>query len=481
MRLTRVVPGESPTRTFPDRLLVPAVSPQGDGSRRRSVIGRSLLLMMTMFAAVVVPARGAAAQQAPVQLGTAGNFAVLAGQGVTNTGPTTVNGDLGTSPNPSVTGAGVTVNGTIHAADAVAGQAQADTTIAYNSVAGRTPATTVATELGGQNLKAGVYKSATGTFQITGGLTLDAEGDPNAVFILQTASTLITASSSNVNIVNAGTSCNVFWQVGSSATLGTFSTFRGTILALASITVTTGVTIDGRALARNGAVTLDTDTITRATCTTPATTGTTISSSPNPSVAGQPVTFTATVTAPAGGTPTGSVTFFDNGTPLGTTRLGNGGQATFTTLTLSAGSHSITAAYLGAPTFNGSRSTGITAVVNQVSTPTTTTGDIGAITRIASQATTTTAPTTTTAAVGATTGGSSSNISITTTSLRASLSRPAKASLARPARGSLALTGSNPSGLLAAALLVIALGATMSVSARRRNREYGCHEGSGSS
>ncbi len=475
MHLTRLVLGDSPTRTFPDRLLGPAVSPHGDGSRRRAGIGRTLLLMMTMLAAVVVPASGAAAQQAPVQLGTAGSFAVLAGQGVTNTGPTTVNGNLGTAPNPSVTGAGLTVNGTIHAADAVAGQAQADTTIAYNSAAGRTPVNTVATELGGQNLKAGVYNSATGTFQITGRLTLDAEGNPNAVFIFQTASTLITASSSSVNIINAGTSCNVFWQVGSSATLGTFSTFRGTILALASITVTTGVTIDGRALARNGAVTLDTDTITRATCTTPATTGTTISSSTNPSVAGQPVTFTATVTAPAGGTPTGSVTFFDNGTPLGTTPLGNDGRATFTTSTLSAGSHPITAVYLGAPTFNGSRSTVITAVVNQVSTTATTTANLGTITRVASQATTTTRPPTTTAGGGATTGGSSSsNISTTKTSLGGSPSRTA--------RGSLPLTGSNPSGLLAAALLAIVLGATMIVS--RKAKEPGVrlrHERSSSS
>ncbi|HVL04290.1 MAG TPA: ice-binding family protein, partial [Acidimicrobiales bacterium] len=339
---------------------------------------------------MVLPAGPAVAQQAPapVELGTAGSFAVLAGQGVTNTGPTTVNGNLGTSPNPSVTGAGLTVNGTIHRADAVAAQAQADTTVAYDSAAGRTPVTVVATELGNQNLKAGVYSSATGTFEITGTLTLDAEGDPNAVFIFQMASSLVTASSSNVNIINAGTSCNVFWQVGSSATLGTFSTFRGTILALASITVTTGVTIDGRALARNGAVTLDTDTITRATCTPPAATVTTITSSANPSVAGQPVTFTSTVTAAGGGTPTGAVTFFDGDTPLATTPLDSNGVATFTAPSLSAGSHSITAAYLGSAAFNGSTSTGITQVVNQAATTTTTAGS-GTSTTTASQATTT--------------------------------------------------------------------------------------------
>ncbi len=412
---------------------------------------------MMMLVAVVVPARRAVAQQAPapVELGTAGSFAVLAGQGVTNTGPTTVNGNLGTSPNPSVTGAGLTVNGTIHQADAVAAQAQADTTIAYNSAAGRTPVTTVATELGNQNLKAGVYSSATGTFQITGTLTLDAEGDPNAVFIFQMASSLITASSSNVNIINAGTSCNVFWQVGSSATLGTFSTFRGTILALASITVTTGVTIDGRALARNGAVTLDTDTITRATCTSPATTVTTVASSANPSVAGQPVTFTSTVTAAGGGTPTGSVTFFDGDTPLGTTPLGSNGMATVTAPSLSAGSHPITAAYLGSPTFNGSTSTGITQVVNQAATTTTTASRATSTTSTtrASQATTTTAARSTTTTAGAAKGGGGGSSTTTTGSRR-----------------SLASTGSDSIRLFAAALLAIVLGATMLVGAQRPKR-----------
>ena len=319
--------------------------------------GRSFVLLAVLAAAVTVWAgRSADAQEAPVGLGTADNFAVLAGQGVTNTGPTTVNGDLGTWPNPAVTGAGLTVNGSIHAGDAVAQQAQGDTTIAYDDAAGRTPVTTVATELGGQTLTAGVYDSSAGTFGITGTLTLDGQDDPNAVFIFQADSTLLTASSSTVNLINGANACNVFWQVGSSATLGTNSTFRGTILALASITVTTGVTIEGRTLARNGAVTLDTDTITRATCTTPDTTATAVESSANPSETGQPVTFTATVTATGGGTPTGSVTFSDNGTPLATAPLDSNGEATFTTSSLGAGSHPITANYLGAPGLDNSAS-----------------------------------------------------------------------------------------------------------------------------
>ncbi|MFA5885971.1 MAG: ice-binding family protein [Acidimicrobiia bacterium] len=322
----------------------------------------ALLVAAALFAVAVVPTSAGAAQS-PVGLGTADNFAVLGGQGVTNTGPTTVTGDLGSWPNPAITGAGLTVSGSIHAADAVAAQAQADTTVAYNDAAGRTPVSTVATELGGQVLTAGVYDSASGTFEITGTLTLDAEGDPNAVFIFQAASTLITASSSTVNIINAGNACNVFWQVGSSATLGTDSTFRGTILALASITVTTNVTIDGRVLARNGSVTLDSDTITASTCTTPKTTGTTVTSSVNPSDTGQPVTFTATVTAEGGGTPTGPVVFLDNGTPLGSSPLDSSGQATFSTSDLGAGTHVITAVYAGAPGFDNSGSSDLTQVV----------------------------------------------------------------------------------------------------------------------
>jgi Ice-binding-like len=213
-----------------------------------------------------VPMAGASGQPT-VGLGTAGSFSVLAGQGVTNTGATVVSGDLGTSPNPAVTGFPPgKVNGAIHKADAVALQAQSDLTTAYNDAAGRTPVTTIATQLGGKTLKPGVYNSASGTFQITGTLTLDAQGDPNGVFIFQMASTLVTASSSKVSLLGSAQECNVFWQVGSSATLGTNSTFTGNILALTSAQVQTGVTVHGRVLARNASVTLDDDTITSATC-----------------------------------------------------------------------------------------------------------------------------------------------------------------------------------------------------------------------
>jgi len=208
-----------------------------------------------------------------VGLGTATSFAVLAGSGITNTGPTTITGDVGTFPTTTETGFGsVTLTGTNHTGDAVTQGAKNELTAAYNDAAGRTPVTTIPTELGGSTLTPGVYNSSAGTFGITGTLTLNGQGDPNAVFIFKMASTLITASSSNVVLTGSANSCNVFWQVGSSATLGTSSTLRGNVLALTSITATTGATVDGRLLARNGAVTLDTNTIIRGNCSTVATT-----------------------------------------------------------------------------------------------------------------------------------------------------------------------------------------------------------------
>lgn len=238
-----------------------------------------------------------------VSLGTADNFVVLGSSTITNTGPSVVNGNLGLSPGTSVTGfpPGI-VNGVQHITDGVALQAQADLVTAYNNVAGQTPVSTVATELGGTTKIAGVYDSATGTFGITGTLTLDAQGNPNAVFIFKTASTLITAVSSNIILTNGAQACNVFWQVGSSATLGTNSTFKGNILALQSVTVMTGANVEGRVLARNGAVTLDISAITKATCTvsTPTPTAT-----PTPSVTPTPtVTPTPSVTPTTTPTPT---------------------------------------------------------------------------------------------------------------------------------------------------------------------------------
>ena len=230
-------------------------------AKRFATIGITASLVMLLLAQTAIAAL------APVGLGTAGAFAVLAGETITNTGPTTITGDVGLHPGSAVTGfASVTLNGSQHVADGVALQAKNDLVTAYNDAAGRTPATTVATELGGQSLKAGVYNSTAGTFGVTGTLTLDAEGDSHAVFIFQAASTLITAPASGVSLVNGAQACNVYWQVGSSATLDTTTSFKGTILALTSIALKTGATLEGRALARNGEVTLDSNVITRPAC-----------------------------------------------------------------------------------------------------------------------------------------------------------------------------------------------------------------------
>jgi Ice-binding-like len=201
--------------------------------------------------------------QAPVALGAAGAFAVLAGSTVTNTGPSALIGDLGVSPGTAVTGFGPgTLVGNQHAADPTAAQAQADLTIAFNDAAGRTLcAIGVAGNLGGRTLTPGLYKSGSSLEISSGDLTLDAQGNANAVFIFQMASTLTTSSARQVILAGGARAGNVFWQVGSSATLGSTSAFEGNILADQAISLTTGATLNGRALARIAAVTLDSNSI----------------------------------------------------------------------------------------------------------------------------------------------------------------------------------------------------------------------------
>ena len=206
-----------------------------------------------------------------VNLNSASNFAVIAASTVTNTGSSVINGDLALYPGTSVTGfpAGI-INGSKHITDTNANQAQLDLTAAYLNAAGQTPVTTIATELGGKTIKAGIYDSAAGTFSVTGSLTLDAENNPDAIFIFKTASSLITDDASSVNLINGAQACNIYWQVGSSATLGKNSIFKGNILTLISATLTTGANVEGRVLSRNGAVTLDNNIITKATCSASA-------------------------------------------------------------------------------------------------------------------------------------------------------------------------------------------------------------------
>ena len=255
---------------------------------------RARVVIACAMAFAVVGPNAAAALGAPVELGTARSYAVLAGTTVTNTGPSAINGDIGLSPGSAVVGfpPGNVSNGVIHAADAAALQAQADVVTAYNDAAGRATTGAVTADLAGQTLVSGVYTG--GALALSGALTLDAQGDPNAVFVFQAASTLITASASSVVLINGAAPCNVFWQVGSSATLGTNSRFIGTVLALTSIAAGTGATVQGRLLARNAAVTLDNNTVTPANCAAPAATTTTGSAQPTtPTSAPTSPTFSA--------------------------------------------------------------------------------------------------------------------------------------------------------------------------------------------
>lgn len=201
-------------------------------------------------------------------LGTAQSFAVLGGSTVTNTGASVLTGDLGVSPGAAITGFPPgTATGTTHAADAVALQAQNDVTTQYNALAAAAcSADLTGQDLGGQTLTPGTYCFSSSA-QLTGTLTLNAQGNANAAFIFKTGSTLTTASASSVVLINGGNPCGVAWQIGSSATLGTTTSFIGNLIALQSITLNTGANIIGRALARNGAVTLDTNNVSFATCT----------------------------------------------------------------------------------------------------------------------------------------------------------------------------------------------------------------------
>ncbi|MEO5838819.1 MAG: ice-binding family protein, partial [Acidimicrobiales bacterium] len=230
------------------------------------------LVAFTMTAAAVLtfgdPAH--AANVATVPLATSANYSVLGASTVTNTGSSTLNGSLGLWPGTSITGfppGKVIPPATTETTNAAAQQAQSDLTAAYINAAGRPVDATTTANLANLNLRAGVYAGPSKSpLSLTGPLILDGAGDPGSVFIFQTDSTLTTASGSTVTLINGAQECNVFWQVGSSATLGTGSVFAGNILALSAITVTNSVTVRGRALARNAAVTLDNDTFTTPTC-----------------------------------------------------------------------------------------------------------------------------------------------------------------------------------------------------------------------
>lgn len=274
-------------------------------------IARRIIVALTVGAATIA---APAAADAAVGLGTADPFVVLGGSTVTNTGPSVLNGDLGVSPGTALVGFGLpaVVNGATHATNAVAAQAQLDLTTAYDVAAAQpvAPANDLTgTNFGNRTLTAGAYRS-TSSAQLTGQLTLDAQGDPNAEFVFEIASALTTASASSVILINGASPCNVHWQVGSSATLGTTTAFQGNLMALTSISLNNGATVLGRMLARNGQVSLDTNVLSRPLCATG-------SSGPPPSndLAGPGVT-----------TPTGS-TPGSTPTPTGGTRGLNRGNA----------------------------------------------------------------------------------------------------------------------------------------------------------
>jgi hypothetical protein len=244
------------------------MAPHIAAARRRG----AALVAFTMASAVLlmVGNSASAAIVATVPLGTAANYAVLGHSTVTNTGNTVLNGSLGLWSGTSVTGfppGTVVPPGTKNITNTAAHQAQNDLTAAYINAAGRPVTATTTADLANKHLGAGVYSGPSKSpLSLTGPLVLDGAGDLSSVFIFQTDSTLITASGSTVALVNGAQACNVFWQVGSSATLGSGSVFAGNILALASVTLNSSVTVWGRALARTGAVTMIDDNFKKPTC-----------------------------------------------------------------------------------------------------------------------------------------------------------------------------------------------------------------------
>ena len=262
------------------------IRPQITTSHGRRSRRLAVPVAVVSIAAMLMVSQTANASIVPtVPLATAANFSVLGGQTVTNTGPSVLGQSLGVDPGPAVVGFGGPPNGTVlgstEVANAVSLQAQSDLTIAYNDADGRVPEFFQTNpDLVGSTLIPGIYAAtAMGPLSLSGHLVLDGQGNSAAVFIFETDSTLITGPGSSIELINGASECNIFWQVGSSATLATGSLFVGTVMALTSISVQTGAVVHGRALARNGSVTLDNNVFTAPSCipstaTAPSTTTT---------------------------------------------------------------------------------------------------------------------------------------------------------------------------------------------------------------
>jgi Ice-binding-like len=292
-------PGVPQSHRPPSGLLPAAPAPR----RARGAARAGAVLAALLGSLAIVPATLAAGPS--VGLHTAASFSVLAGSTVTNTGPTTMFGDLGLYPGSSVTGA-PHVLGATHVNDPVAIEAKNALTTAFNDAKGRASNGSAGTDLAGQTFTAGVRTASSSLLLSSGAVTLDAQGDPNAVFIFQVGSTLITGSNTSVSLINGAQACNVFWQVGSSATLGTGTRFVGTVMAGESITAETAATIHGRLLASVAAVTLDTNTITTSNCASSVT-----------GEGGGSETTTPVETKTIAGAPTGTPVAKGTPTPIG--------------------------------------------------------------------------------------------------------------------------------------------------------------------
>ncbi|MEU8203442.1 DUF4082 domain-containing protein [Streptosporangium sp. NPDC049046] len=327
--------------------------PRPRGSAGRVLLKAAVAAVLAMGAVAGTPGGASAAD--PVNIGSAAPFGVLAAA-ITNVNSTTVTGNLGVSPGTTVTGFPPgTVSGTKQIGNAVAAQAKADATGAYNDAAGRTPDATVAAQLGGTTKGPGVYNSVTGSFSISGTLALDAQGDPNAVFIFQ-ASSLDAANISNISLQRGAQANNLFWQISGSATLGTYCTFRGNLLAQGTVAIGSGANVNGRVFALNGTAAIQgTGSLpfTRLTVPNDPPTTTSLTSSADPAWRGDPVTLTATVQQVSGTVvPAGEVVFKDGSTVLGSAFQTDGIPARITVSDLSGGDHSIVAVYLGGDTFD---------------------------------------------------------------------------------------------------------------------------------
>ncbi|WP_181871183.1 ice-binding family protein [Sphaerisporangium album] len=334
------------------------------------MLAAALTATVAVWVVAAAPGAGAAAQPVPVPLGAAANFAVLGGVSVTNTGTTHITGDVGVSPGTTVTGftPPSIVNGVIHHNDATAVLALSNLATAFANIAARPLTNPIAAALGGQTLTPGVYTTAAGAFTLSGTLTLNAQGDPNAVFIIR-GSGLSVAAGATVALTGGARACNVFFAFTGPVTLGSGATLRGNLLVVpttaGTVTVGRNATVEGRVLVGPlGTVAVDSSTITRPTgCLAPRPTTTTVVSSCTKSGKQGPLTLTATVRTANGPVTAGQVTFTSDGTAVGTADLDASGRATLANPALAEGERRIVARFPGAAELDPSASEPLTMKV----------------------------------------------------------------------------------------------------------------------